>query len=299
MKNFFGLIVILTFAGQLVAQTNQVACPYNCEKKLISQYVKGMRFYFPPDKAMEDLNKLLPRMRMKHNCDYSDSLYLKVSYAVLVGKVFMIDSIKSDSVGAYGNGNYRRYEIFLKEEGCKLFLRFRIVVDLRQLDVEFIKRGELIPQSYVVDDAVSLDEVELAQHNLVGNRYFVASSNQQKNGQLVEITEVRPGKFQSPLLIYYRFADKTIDSVYTDICHLNVPDEFRSGIAFSKYFTCVAPKLVQAVLPGMTLQQVEVILGKPQKKSFTRTASLYTVEYSYKDQVLTFENNVLMKIVSN
>jgi hypothetical protein len=299
MKKLLVLTAYLAVANLVSAQVKVPACPFDCDIIPITHYTKGMSFYFPPGEALEALNKLLPRMRIKRNCDYADISYGRVNYRDVAGKIFVIDSVGSDSVGAFGNGNYRRYQVFLRGQNCREFLRYQIVVDLRQFDEAFMLKGTLIYESYTIDDAVSLDEVYLARNKMVGNSYYLVSADEQKNGQRVEITEVRAGKFHSPLFIFYRFTDNTFDSVYTDVCHLNVPMEGRSNIGFPRFFTCVAPVATRALAFGMTPQQVEAILGKPQKKSQTRTAALTTIEYTYKDQVLTFENGALKKIGSN
>lgn len=298
MKKTLNLVCCLFVVMQLSAQVAPVDCPYSCAAKPISSYNVGMRFYFPVDKAALALNKPLPRFSIRNNCDPPDIDYRPVKYEDVAGKIFVIDSISVDPIRAYGENNFKLYEFYLRGDSCKDFIFYQRQVDMRQLDAKFGKQDSLIPEGYTIDDALSLDEVDAGRAGLVGNYYYLLSPDEQKNGQQVKIINVQRGKFHAPLLVYYQFSDKSIDSVYTDVCHLNAPLEGRSNVAFSRYFSCKTPPSAPVINPGMTPVQVEAIFGKPLKKTQTRTAASTILEYTYKDQVLTFDNGVLQKIVS-
>lgn len=295
MKSILLSIVLLILYNNVSAQSGTPICPYFCDTIPITRYEAGMRFYFPAGKALEQLNKPLPRFRFKRNCDSTDKQYSRVNYRDVAGRVFIIDSISDTLIKAYGNGDYRLYQIYLREESCRIYLKYSIEVNLKQLDADFMAKGTLIPETYTIEDAISLDEVALAQKNLTDRMFYLVPNEEKSIDLVVQIVKVLPGKFHAPLLIYYRHSDNTIDSVFTDVCHLNVPSS-NSGINFSSFFTCKPPEKIPTITLKMSPQEVEAILGKPLSRARELEAGIDKLTYVYKDKVLLFINGSLSKI---
>ena len=267
-------------------------CPYKCSPVTFQNYKKGMKFYFPSNKALLERNQTFPDMLLKDNCAPGNTTIKEPKYQDLACKTFQIDSIKIDLVKAYPGGNHYQYKFFLKNTACKAILEYNLVIDRQQLTASSSEQVK----SYTIEGAVFIDEVNEAAKNLVNNTYYIKSKNEELNNQPVTIKKVEPGTWETPLLVYFQYANGKTDSIFTGICNTNVPKNLATSFHFTSFFSCES-KPSPVIKIGMSIQNVEALLDKPQKSTITETTAGSVVEYVYPGRTLTFENNKLVKIV--
>jgi hypothetical protein len=292
MKRLFILIMWVMSQQLLLAQGVQtLVCPYTCNPVPFEKYQKGMKFYFPSNKALLDRNQVFADMLLQDSCAFGDTFFREPKYQNLAGKTFEIESIKIDTAKAYPGNNHYLYRFYLKGPVCKAILRYNLIIDKRQLTAS--------PQqieSYTIEGAIFIDEVNEAAKNLVNKTYYIKSSNEESNNQPITIKKVEPGTWETPLLIYFQYANGKTDSIFTGICNANVPKSLTTSFPFTKFFSCES-KPSPVIKIGMTIQNVEALLDKPQKITESETPAGKVVEYVYPGRTLTFENNKLVKIV--
>lgn len=302
------LFLVGVFSLQLHAQTP--ACVTKCKRIPLSEYSKGMRFYFPSKHLSS--SDIIFSSRFSGPDTYSEiatKTYKIVDTSNFRNKLYY-DRYQPGEKDSPGNDRIQKIYSFDLVNIADTTDKFTYTVSVDSAVFLATAPYPALQDNAYIIGAIALDEFEATRKCLANSTVYALFEIAGKKYEKGKITDVVYGTWETPLGIVYK-ADtrQTADTVYVNLCGTNVPGSYGSSFHFNNYFSWTTPgdniaverwNIIRSGEPvlGMNKNELLLALGKPRQVEETIEKDTRKGVYTFDKYVVHFENGKVIKIVS-